>query len=51
MTLAYVFWHWTDAAPAAYGAGLVAFHRALAKHPPAGFRSSRSAAVVACNPV
>lgn len=45
MTLAYVFWHWSDAPAAAYGEGLVAFHRALAKHPPAGFRSSRSFAI------
>ena len=45
MTLAYVFWHWSDGPAPAYGGRLVAFHRALAAHPPRGFRSSRSFAV------
>lgn len=41
--LAYVFWHWPrpDLDPARYLDALVAFHRALAADPPAGFRGSR----------
>jgi hypothetical protein len=45
MTLAYVFWHWSDGPAPSYGDRLVAFHRALGAHPPRGFRSSRSFAV------
>jgi hypothetical protein len=45
MTLAYVFWHWSSGPAPAYAERLKAFHRALAAHPPRGFRSSRSFAV------
>jgi len=45
MTLAYVFWHWSDSPAPAYGERLNAFHRALASHPPRGFRASRSFAI------
>ena len=45
MTLAYVFWHWSDGSAPAYAERLGTFHRALAAHPPRGFRSSRSFAV------
>lgn len=42
--LAYVFWHWPrpDVDAARYAEGLLAFHRALAAAPPAGFRGARS---------
>lgn len=40
--LAYVFWHWADSAAVAeqYEELLRGFHRALAAHPPEGFRGS-----------
>jgi hypothetical protein len=38
--LAYVLWHWPSQA-AGYVDALIGFHRALAAHPPAGFRGSR----------
>ena len=40
--LAYVFWHWAESAasPESYEEMLRAFHRALAVHPPDGFRGS-----------
>src|SRR5580700_9854873 len=42
--LAYVFWHWPQTAQrhGAYEASLIAFHEALATHPPSGFRGSRA---------
>jgi hypothetical protein len=45
MTLAYVFWHWTDAPVAPYLEAQRAFHAALAAHRPQGFRGSDSAEV------
>lgn len=39
--LAYIFWHWPTV-EAGYEAALFAFHRALADHPPRGFRGSRT---------
>ena len=39
--LAYVFWHW-PAVETNYEPALLAFHRALADHPPAGFRGLRT---------
>lgn len=45
MTLAYVFWHWTDAPVAPYLDAQRAFHAALAAHPSPGFHGSDSAAV------
>jgi hypothetical protein len=45
MTLAYVFWHWTDAAAEPYLEAQRAFHDALATHRPLGFRGSDSAEV------
>ena len=45
MTLAYVFWHWTDAPVATYLEAQRTFHDALAAHRPPGFRGSDSAEV------
>jgi hypothetical protein len=45
MTLAYVFWHWTDAPVAPYVDAQRAFHAALAAHRPGRFRGSDSAAI------
>ncbi len=42
--LAYVFWHW-PAIERGYQAAVIEFHRALAAHPPTGFRGSRVARV------
>jgi hypothetical protein len=45
--LAYVFWHWPAAGVPLedYAQSVVAFHRALAASPPAGFRGSRLVAI------
>jgi hypothetical protein len=40
--IAYVFWHRAAPGSDRYEERLVAFHAALAAHPPAGFRSSRA---------
>lgn len=40
--LAYVFWHRAAPGSGGYEERLVAFHEALAAHPPAGFRASRA---------
>jgi hypothetical protein len=40
--LAYVFWHRASPGSEGYEARLIAFHEALAAHPPTGFRSSRA---------
>lgn len=45
MTLAYVFWHWTEGNETDYEARLIRFHRALADSPPAGFSRSSSSRV------
>lgn len=47
--LAYLFWHWPEPGVPldAYAEAVIAFHRALAASPPAGFRGSRVLEVAA----